>query len=36
MGRLAPKTIEQLAACLAFVPGPCLAYIAYQKYVVIV
>lgn len=36
MGRLAPKTIEQLAACLALVRGPCIASKADQKYMDIV
>lgn len=36
MGRLAPRTIEQLAACLALVRGPCIASKADQKYMNIV
>lgn len=36
MGRLAPTTIEQLAACLALVRGPCIASKADQKYMNIV
>lgn len=36
MGRLAPQTIEQLAACLALVRGPCIASKADQKYMNIV
>lgn len=36
MGRLAPRTIEQLAACLALVRGPCIASKADEKYMNIV
>ena len=36
MSRLAPKTLEQLAACLALVRGPCIASKADQKYMDIV
>lgn len=36
MGRLAPTTIEQLAACLALVRGPCIASKADQQYMNIV
>lgn len=36
MGRLAPQTLEQLAACLALVRGPCIASKADQKYMDIV
>lgn len=36
MGRLAPRTIEQLAACLALVRGPCIASKADQKYMNII
>lgn len=32
MGRLRPRTIEQLAACLALVRGPCIASKADKKY----
>lgn len=36
MRRLGPKTIEQLAACLALVRGPCIASKADQRYMNIV
>lgn len=36
MGRLAPTTIKQLAACLALVRGPCIASKADEKYMRIV
>lgn len=36
MGRLAPETIKQLAACLALVRGPCIASKADEKYMRII
>lgn len=36
MGRLAPTTIKQLAACLALVRGPCIASKADEKYMRII
>lgn len=36
MGRLAPQTIKQLAACLALVRGPCIASKADEKYMRII